>query len=86
MASAAPWSDDELQVLEDFAECRNWIDAALAELPGRTKAAARSMMQKVRIRLGACSSPKIHEGSWMVNAINGSRQLLEALERSGLRP
>jgi hypothetical protein len=76
------WTEDEIAVLEGFADSRDWIDSALAKLPGRTKAAARSMMQKVRLSLGISRS----DTPWMADAVRGSAQLMDAIRRAGVHP
>jgi hypothetical protein len=83
--ASRPWSDDELAVLEDYAEDRAWLEKALGELPGRSVAAARSMMQKVRSRLGM-SDQRFVDGPWMVDAALASQRLLQAMIDAGVRP
>lgn len=83
--ASRPWSEEEAEILEQFADHRNWLDKALEHLPDRTPTALRSRMQLIRAGTGR-SNTHSNGSEWMNEAASASRQLLEAIERAGVRP
>lgn len=83
--ASLPWSAEEMAALEAFAERRDWIAEATQLLPHRTRAGLRCMMQKIRADLGM-SDGRAVDFCWMADAVEGSKRLLDALDRTGLRP
>lgn len=84
MASRA-WTAEDRKFLERLSDRRDWIVEAVKRFPDRSEAAIRCMMQKVRCEQGA-TEQRFFENAWMVDAVNGSRALLAAIERVGVRP
>jgi hypothetical protein len=83
--ASRPWSDEEAEILEQFADHRDWLDKALEHLPDRTPTALRSRMQLIRAGTGR-SNAHSNGSEWMSDAMNASRQLLEAIQRAGVHP
>lgn len=82
--ASQPWSEEDIAFLETLATRRYWIKLALERLPHRTEPAIRCMMQKIRADLGIGGTQFLN--AWMIDAMDGTRQLLAALNRTGLRP
>lgn len=83
--ASAPWTEQDRVFLEDLAGRRNWIATAKERFPDRSEPAIRCMMQRIRCDLGM-SDGRFVDGPWMIDAVNGTTRLFEALQRTGLRP
>lgn len=83
--ASRPWTDSDVAFLKTLADRRDWITKAVAKFPDRTEAAVRCMMQKVRQDIGSTDS-RFCDNAWMASAAHASKQLLIALETTGLRP
>lgn len=84
MASRA-WSPDEIAILEQHIDRRDWFDTVAAVIGYRSPASLRWMMQKIRADMGV-SDTRFVESAWMADAHNGSKRLLAAIQLAGLRP
>lgn len=76
------WTADERAILETLAGHRHWINEAMEQLPHRSEASVRCMMQTIRAETGVTHA----DAPWMAAAVDASRELLAALQRTGLRP
>lgn len=77
-----PWTADERAILESLAAHRCWISEARARMPHRSEPSIRCMMQTIRAETGVTHA----DAPWMAAAVDASRELLAALQRTGLRP
>lgn len=85
MASRAFWSPGELELLEAHMHDRNWMMKVMPRLSGRSEAALRKQMCKIRIERGM-SDPRCSHSTWMRNASHGSARLAAALGVSVSQP
>lgn len=83
--ASAPWTDEEREFLEGLADRRDWICEAVVRFPDRSEPAIRCMMQRIRCDRGM-GDTRFVDGPWMIDAMNGTKRLFEALQRTGLRP
>lgn len=83
MASHA-WTEADRAYLRRLSTRRDWITLAMKRFQGRTEAAVRCAMQKVRESDGLTRSH--YETPWMADAVRGSQELLARLDATGLRP
>lgn len=81
--ASRPWSDDELDLLESYAEDRDWLPRAMEALPHRSVNQLRNRMQAVRAQAGM-GRTHVHDGSWMSAAAAATDRLLEATLRVGV--
>lgn len=79
--SIGSWAAADLKFLKSLSHRRDWIEEAKAAFPSRSEQALRCIMHKVREGLGTSNS-RAHGSN--ANAINGSRELLQALEAAGV--
>lgn len=75
--ASRPWSDDELGLLESYADDRDWLPRAMEALPHRSVNQLRNRMQFVRAKAGR-GKHHYHDSSWMTDAAAATRRLLEA--------
>jgi len=88
MASRA-WSPDDVRVLERHVHDEDWLDTLADRFPERTLGAVKVKMSKLRSELGARGRRGAREEDQdraNAKAVIASQQLLEAIERAGLRP
>jgi hypothetical protein len=80
------WTDDDLQVLEQYAENDDWLEAVTGCFPDRSAAAIKTRISKLRSELGIKGRRGARaEDQDRMNAksVTASQQLLEATLRVG---
>lgn len=78
------WSDEEMELLEQHVDDRNWFGKVRPQMGNRSEAALRKRMCDIRAEkgMGDCRL----SGDWMREAATASRALLQAIRAAGLRP
>jgi hypothetical protein len=94
MASRALWSDEEVAILETHVDRPDWLASVSAVIHGRTIAAIKVKMAKLRSNLGLRDGRRVDGGCgqddeeerFIVDTALASQALLAAIERAGLHP